>query len=219
MNMMGFDARRARQPQLRPGARRTSGTRSIPLANFPYHLGERRRRRTGKTPARVVSRRSRSTFDGVKVGFVGFTNEDAPDARLPGRVRPVPRATRLPAVKAEANAARKQAQRRHRRHRPRRARPPARSPTRPVRSSTSPTQLTGVDVVIGDHTELPGAHDAAERRAVVTENLSKGVRFTRVRLVRRHAAPRRSSTRPPTSTSRGTSASRPTRRSRRGSTS
>ena len=40
---------------------------------------------------------------GVKVGFVGFTNESTPDARLPGQPRPVRRSRPIvPAVNAEA---------------------------------------------------------------------------------------------------------------------
>ncbi len=44
-------------------------------------------------------------------------------------------------------------------------------------------QLTGVDAVIGDHTNFQVDYRLRPNGTLVTENLSKGARFTRVRLV------------------------------------
>ena len=56
--------------------------------------------------------------------------------------------------------------------------------TQPDRAaaSTSPTRSTDVDAVIGDHTDFQVLTDRPNG-TLVTENLSKGLRFTRVRLV------------------------------------
>ena len=89
---------------------------------------------------------------------------------------------------------------------------------RPDRAGRRPgRRRDGVDVVIGDHTDIQ-VLTTRPNGVLLTENRSKGVRFTRVRLVV-DTARARWSTRRPTSTGRGSSASRRTRRSRPGSTS
>ena len=64
--------------------------------------------------------------------------------------------------------------------------------------------VSNVDAVIGDHTDQQ-VLATRSNGVLVTENRSKGLRFTRVRLVIAREATA-SSTRRPTSTSRGTSA-------------
>ncbi len=54
--------------------------------------------------------------------------------------------------------------------------------TRPARSSTSPTTSPNVDAVIGDHTDFQ-VLTTRPNGMLVVENRSKGVRFTRVRLI------------------------------------
>ena len=76
--------------------------------------------------------------------------------------------------------------------------------------------LTGVDAVIGDHTDFQ-VLTSAPNGVLVTENRSKGIRFTRIRLVVDTKTKAASSIRPPISTSPGISASRLILPSRRGS--
>jgi len=120
------------------------------------------------------------------VAFVGFTNEDAPELVFPGSFDPFHVDPRLARVQAEVNRLR----------------------SKNVKTIivighdgatagtlTSPTgplidladQLTGVDAVIGDHTNFQvlatRPTNATPNGTLVVENLSKGARFTRVRLV------------------------------------
>ena len=55
------------------------------------------------------------------------------------------------------------------------------SPTGPLIDLAD--QLKGVDVVIGDHQNFQVISRRPGNKVLVTENLSKGVRFTRIRLV------------------------------------
>ena len=65
--------------------------------------------------------------------------------------------------------------------------------------------VTGVDVVLGDHTHTEYI-TTAPNGVLVTESPNSGTQFTRIRIVVDTKDERRSSTRRPTSTSRGTSA-------------
>jgi 2',3'-cyclic-nucleotide 2'-phosphodiesterase (5'-nucleotidase family) len=151
----------------------------IPLANYPF-LSANVVDANGKTPAEWKPSAVFS-FDGAKVGLVGFTNEDAPTLVSPDAFDPFHVTARLPAVQAEINKLRAQGIK-----------------TIVVMghdgatagSLTNPTgplldladQLTGADVVIGDHTDF----QVVSRRpngVLSTENRSKGIRFTRIRLV------------------------------------
>lgn len=152
----------------------------IPLANFPF-TSANVVDNNGKTPAQWSPSVVFDTFDGGKVGFVGFTNEDAPTLVAPGAFSPFHVDPRLARVQAEVN----------------------RLKTKNVKTIivighdgatagtlTNPTgplidladALTGVDAVIGDHTNFQ-VLTTRLNGILVTENLSKGVRFTRVRLV------------------------------------
>ena len=189
----------------------------IPLAEFPYRVGERRRRRRARRRP-SGRRRTSSTSTGVKLGLVGFTNEDAPTLVFPSAFDPFHVDPRLPAVNAEAADARR-----------RRTTTPIIAIGHVGATAGTLTNPTGPLIDLADSVterrrgdrrphRLPGADDPAERRARHGEpsarasaSRASGSSSTRARS--------RSSTRRPTSTSRGTSASRPTRRSRRGSTS
>jgi 2',3'-cyclic-nucleotide 2'-phosphodiesterase (5'-nucleotidase family)/predicted AlkP superfamily phosphohydrolase/phosphomutase len=151
----------------------------IPLANYPF-LSANVVDANGKTPAQWKPSTVFS-LDGAKFGLVGFTNEDAPTLVAPDAFDPFHVGARLPAVQAEINKLRAQGLK-----------------TIVVMghdgatdgSLTNPTgplltladALTGADVVIGDHTDF----QVVTRRPngiLVTENRSKGIRFTRIRLV------------------------------------
>jgi 2',3'-cyclic-nucleotide 2'-phosphodiesterase (5'-nucleotidase family) len=151
----------------------------IPLANFPF-LSANVVDANGKTPAEWKPSHVFS-FDGAKVGLVGFTNEDAPTLVAPDAFDPFHVAPRLPAVQAEVNNLIAKGVK-----------------TIVVMGHdgatdgtlTNPTgpavgladALTGVDVLIGDHTDF----QVISRRSngvLLTENRSKGLRFTRIRIV------------------------------------
>jgi len=152
----------------------------IPLANFPF-TSANVVDANGNTPAQWSPSVVFDSFDGSKVGFVGFTNEDAPTLVAPGAFDPFHVDPRLARVQAEVNRLR----------------------SRNVKTVivighdgatagtlTNPTgplidladALTGVDAVIGDHTNFQ-VLTTRPNGTLVVENLSKGARFTRVRLV------------------------------------
>jgi 2',3'-cyclic-nucleotide 2'-phosphodiesterase (5'-nucleotidase family) len=154
-------------------------TEIIPLATYPF-LSANVVDANGKTPAEWKPSTVFS-LDGAKIGLVGFTNEDAPTLVAPDAFDPFHVAARLPAVQAEVNKLRA-------------------SGVKTIvvmghdgataGTLTDPTGplldlaggLTGADVLIGDHTDF----QVISRRSnglLVTENRSKGIRFTRIRIV------------------------------------
>ena len=180
MNMMGFQIDGLGNHNFDKGSAYLRNT-LIPLADFPY-VSANVLDANGKTPAEwSPSFVFDTTFGGGKVGFVGFTNEDAPTLVTPGAFDPFHVEARLARVQAEVNRLRSKGVK-----------------TVIVMghdgavdgSVTNPTgplidladQLTGVDAVIGDHTNFQ-VNTVRSNGTLVTENLSKGARFTRVRLV------------------------------------
>jgi len=180
MNLMGFQLDGLGNHNFDKGSAYLRNT-LIPLANFPF-TSANVVDASGKTPAEwAPSVVFDTTFAGGKVGFVGFTNEDAPTLVFPGSFDPFTVQARLAKVQAEVNRLR----------------------SKNVKTIivighdgatagtlTSPIgplidladQLTGVDAVIGDHTNFQ-VLSTRPNGTLVVENLSKGVRFTRVRLV------------------------------------
>jgi 2',3'-cyclic-nucleotide 2'-phosphodiesterase (5'-nucleotidase family) len=179
MNLMGFSADGLGNHNFDRGSAYLRNT-LIPLANFPY-LSANVVDTNGRTPAEWSPSRVFDTFDGARLGIVGFTNEDAPTLVFPGAFDPFHVEARVPRVQAEVNALRS-------------------TSIGPIvvmghdgataGTLTSPTGplidladlLTGVDVVIGDHTNFQ-VNTVRPNGTLVVENLSKGVRFTRVRLI------------------------------------
>ena len=151
----------------------------IPLAKFPY-VSANVVGPNGKTPAEWSPSKT-FNLDGSKLNLVGFTNEDAPLLVFPDAFDPFTVQPRAPRIQAAVNA--------------------LRSKKKPgpivvmghdgatAGTLTAPTgplvdlanQLTGVDVLIGDHTDFQVL--ATVNGILVVENRSKGVRFTRVRLI------------------------------------
>jgi 2',3'-cyclic-nucleotide 2'-phosphodiesterase (5'-nucleotidase family) len=153
----------------------------IPLANFPF-VSANVVDNNGKTPAEwKPSYVFDTTFDGGKVGFVGFTNEDAPTLVFPHSFDPFHVADRLSAVQAEVNRLRNKGVKTiivmgH----DGATDGTLTNPTGPLIDLAD--QLKGVDAVIGDHTDFQ-VISMRPNGILVTENRSKGIRFTRVRLV------------------------------------
>ena len=151
----------------------------IPLATYPF-LSSNVVDGSGQTPAEWKPSAVFS-FGGAKVGLVGFTNEDAPTLVAPTAFDPFHVTARVPAVQAEINKLRAQGLKTivvmgH-------DGATAGTLTNPAGPLlTLADSLTGADVVIGDHTDV----QVISRRTngiLVTENRSRGIRFTRIRIV------------------------------------
>ena len=156
-------------------------TQIIPLASFPY-ISANIVGPDGKTPAEwSPSKVFVGTFGGVKVGFVGYSNDDLLSLINPNNLAPFHVTNSTAAVNAEA------------------ARLKASGINTIVAighlgatagTLNNPTgelidladNVTNVDAVIGDHSNFQ-VLTTRPNGVLVTENLSKGVRFTRVRLV------------------------------------
>ncbi|MBW3633456.1 MAG: 5'-nucleotidase C-terminal domain-containing protein, partial [Chloroflexi bacterium] len=120
-------------------------------------------------------------LDGISVGLIGFSNPDIPQLTRPGALGPYRVIDPVEPINAEAARLRDQG---------------AdvviamghmgatggtiTDPTGPVVEVTD--QLQGVDVVVGDHTDVQ-VSAVRPNGALLVENRSKGVMFTRVRLV------------------------------------
>jgi 2',3'-cyclic-nucleotide 2'-phosphodiesterase (5'-nucleotidase family) len=153
----------------------------IPLAQFPY-VSSNIVDANGNTPAEwSKSKVFDTTFGGVKVGIVGFSNDDLPTLINPAGLVPFHVENSTASVNAEA------------------ARLKAggintivaighlgatagtlTNPTGPLVDLADSVQ--NVDAVIGDHTDIQ-VLTTRSNGVLVTENRSKGIRFTRVRLV------------------------------------
>ena len=178
MNAMGFSADGLGNHNFDKGQQYLRQT-LIPLARFPY-VSANVVGPNGKTPAEWSPS---VTFDveGGKLGLVGFTNEDAPTLVFPNAFDPFSVTPRLPAVQAEVNRLRAKGAK---------AVVVMGHDGAVAGTLTDPTgplvdladALTGVDAVFGDHTNFQ-VLSYRPNGAVVVENLSKGIRFTRVRLV------------------------------------
>jgi 2',3'-cyclic-nucleotide 2'-phosphodiesterase (5'-nucleotidase family)/predicted AlkP superfamily phosphohydrolase/phosphomutase len=177
MNRMGFSADGLGNHNFDKGAN-FFRTEIVPLAKFPY-LSSNIVDAAGKTP-REWKPSQEFRFDGVKLGLVGFSNEDIPLLTKPGSLDPFHVEPRLPRVQAEVNRL------------SRRVGPivvmghdgatsgTLTNPAGPIVELAD--ALTGVDVVIGDHTDFQ-VLSTRPNGVLLVENRSKGLRFTRVRLV------------------------------------
>ncbi|HXF98008.1 MAG TPA: 5'-nucleotidase C-terminal domain-containing protein [Gaiellaceae bacterium] len=178
MNLMGFSADGLGNHNFDKGQQYLR-TELIPLATFPY-VSANVVGPNGRTPPEW---KPSVTFnvEGGKLGLVGFTNEDAPSLVFPNAFSHFTVQPRLPRVQAEVDALRAKG---------------AKvivvmghdgatggtltSPTGPLVELAD--ALRGVDLVIGDHTDFQ-VLATRPNGVLVVENRSKGIRFTRVRLV------------------------------------
>lgn len=179
MNMMGFQLDGLGNHNFDKGSAYLRNT-LIPLANYPF-ISANVVDDKGKTPAEWKPSVVFDTFDGGKVGFVGFTNEDAPELVSPTAFAPFHVDPRLVRVQAEVNRLRSKGVKTiivigH----DGAVAGTLTNPTGPLIDLAD--QLTGVDAVIGDHTNFQ-VLTTRPNGILVTENLSKGIRFTRIRLV------------------------------------
>jgi 2',3'-cyclic-nucleotide 2'-phosphodiesterase (5'-nucleotidase family) len=179
MNMMGFQLDGLGNHNFDKGQAYLRNT-LIPLASYPF-ISSNVVDSKGKTPAEWKPSVSFDFFDGGKVGFVGFTNEDAPSLVFPNSFTPFTVQPRLAKVQAEVNRLRSKGVKTiivigH----DGATDGTLTNPTGPLVDLAD--QLTGVDAVIGDHTDFQ-VLTTRPNGVLVVENRSKGIRFTRVRLV------------------------------------
>jgi len=180
MNAMGFGADGLGNHNFDRGSAYLRNT-LIPLAQYPF-LSANVVDANGQTPAEwQPSHIFDTTFGGVKVGVIGFTNDDAPTLVSPTAFDPFHVANSLTAVNAEAARLKQKgintivaighlgA-----------TEGPLTNPTGPLLDLAD--NVTNVDAVIGDHTDFQ-VLTTRPNGVLVTENRSKGIRFTRVRLV------------------------------------
>jgi 2',3'-cyclic-nucleotide 2'-phosphodiesterase (5'-nucleotidase family) len=179
MNMMGFSADGLGNHNFDKGQAYLRNT-LIPLANFPYVSANVVDPVTNDPPAEWSKSRV-FTLGGVKVALVGFTNDDAPTLVSPTAFSPFVVKNSLAEVNKRAGQLRKQ-------------KIPVivafghlgatagtlTAPTGPLIDLAN--GVTNVDAVIGDHTDFQ-VLTSLGNGVLVTENRSKGIRFTRVRLV------------------------------------
>jgi 2',3'-cyclic-nucleotide 2'-phosphodiesterase (5'-nucleotidase family) len=178
MNMMGFSADGLGNHNFDRGQAYLRDT-LIPLAHYPF-LSANVVDAAGRTPPEWSPSRVFS-FDGVKIGLVGFTNEDAPTLVFPGSFDPFHVANATAAVNGEAAKLKA-----------------AKIDTvvamghlgATAGTLTNPTgpvvdladNVTNVDAVIGDHTDFQVV-TTRPNGVLLVENRSKGLRFTRVQLI------------------------------------
>jgi 2',3'-cyclic-nucleotide 2'-phosphodiesterase (5'-nucleotidase family) len=155
-------------------------TEIVPLADFLY-LSSNIVDDAGRTPAEWRPSRVFGGFAGSRFGLVGFSNEDIPELTRPGALDPFHVEPRLGRVQAEVDRLTRQ-----------KVGPivvmghdgatagTLTNPTGPIVDLAD--ALTGVDVVIGDHTNFQVV-STRPNGVLVVENLSRGVRFTRVRML------------------------------------
>lgn len=178
MNAMGFDVDGLGEHNFDKGEQYLRNT-LIPLAQFRF-LSANIVDAAGRTPPEWAPSAVVTEFGGAKLGLVGFSNDDLPQLVPPAALGPFHVANSTTAVNAEA------------------ARLKASGVGAIVAfghlgatagTLTNPTgplvdladNVVGVDAVLGDHTDFQVAATRGNG-VLVTENRSKGIRFTRVRL-------------------------------------
>ena len=173
MNLMGVPARRARQPQLRQGLG-LPAEHADPAGELPVRVGERGRRQ------RARRRRAEWSFVLTITSMASRSASSGSPTRMRRRS-----SSRVPSTRSTSEPDRRRQQ----------AEVGAARSSRGVKTIvvmghdgatagtlTNPTgplidladQLTGVDAVIGDHTNFQ-VHTTRPNGTLVTENLSKGV--------------------------------------------
>jgi 2',3'-cyclic-nucleotide 2'-phosphodiesterase (5'-nucleotidase family) len=182
MNRMGFDADGLGNHNFDRGQEYLRET-LIPLAKFDF-VSANIVDSAGRTP-REWSPSETFNFHGAKLGLIGFSNTDIPFLTFPGALGPFQVIDPLAAVNAEAaRLARKTDALVAVGHLGAEA-----GGGNPLGLTTSPSgplidlaNGANVDALVGDHTNFQ-VLDVRPNGVLVTENLSKGARFTRIRLV------------------------------------
>ncbi len=180
MNKMGIDIDGLGNHNFDRGADYLRNT-LIPHADFPF-VSANVVDVNGNTPPEWSKSHVFELAGGVKVGFVGFTNDDAPTLTKPGAFDPfvVPLGNPIDAVNAEAARIEKHTDAIVAMGHYGATGGTLTNPTGPLANLAD--NVANVDAVIGDHTDFQ-VLATRPNGVLVTENRSKGIRFTRVRLV------------------------------------
>jgi 2',3'-cyclic-nucleotide 2'-phosphodiesterase (5'-nucleotidase family)/predicted AlkP superfamily phosphohydrolase/phosphomutase len=180
MNLMGFDLDGLGNHNFDRGEAYFRNE-IVPLAAFDY-LSANIVDDAGRTPPEWAKSKVFTIEPGLRVGFVGFSNPDIPELTKPGSLGPFHVADPVVAVNDEAR----------RIARDRKTVSAIIAIGHMGATAGTLTQPTGpgvdladavsnVDVVIGDHTNFQVVSERPNG-VLLTENLSRGVRFTRVRV-------------------------------------
>ena len=178
MNMMGIDFDGVGNHNFDHGQDYFRHT-LVPLANFPY-LTSNIVDAAGNTPKEWSPSRIFKFDQGVRLGVVGFSNDDLPELTSPANLVPFHVTNSTDAVNAEVAKIKKDADGVIAIGHLGAVDGTLTAPIGPLVDLADNVQ--NVDAVIGDHTNFQVLTTRANG-VLVTENLSKGVRFTRVRLV------------------------------------
>jgi 2',3'-cyclic-nucleotide 2'-phosphodiesterase (5'-nucleotidase family) len=180
MNLMGFDFDGLGNHNFDRGSQYLR-EELIPLADFDY-VSSNIVDDDGNTPAEWSKSRVVQIAPGLRYGIVGFSNPDIPELTKPGSLDPFHVTDPLAAVNAEALRLAKQRQRVSAivaiGHLGATA-GTLTNPTGPLIDLADGVQ--NVDVVIGDHTNFQVVSNRPNG-VLAVENLSRGVRFLRVRI-------------------------------------
>ena len=180
MNMMGFDLDGLGNHNFDRGEQYLRNE-LIPLADYKFVSANIVDPSTGKTPPEWAPSRI-VTIGGVSVAVIGFSNEDIPTLTKPGSLGPFVVTNATDAVNKRAaqlvNQKRIAAIVAIGHHGATAG--TLDKPTGPLVDLAD--NVKNVDAVIGDHTNFQVVSHRPNG-VLVTENLSKGVRFTRVRLI------------------------------------
>jgi len=182
MNMMGFTSDGLGNHNFDKGQAYLRST-LIPLANYPFLTANIVNPATNKTPPEWKPSQVFDVFDGFKLAVIGFSNSDLTTLIFPGNLSPFVVTDAKAAIMAEAAALRSKGKINtivavgHEGA----TDGTFNNPTGPL--VTLADSLGGVvDAVLGDHTDFQTIN-TRPNGVLVTENRSKGIRFTRVRLV------------------------------------
>ena len=184
MNLMGFSADGLGNHNFDRGEAYLR-SQLIPRASFPYVSSNIVDASNNTPPEWSKSVTFTTTFAGGKLGLVGFSNDDIPILVAPGSLGPFHVSDQVAAISAEATRLKSS---------------PNNvplvvalghegatggslsDPTGDLPNLADLLDSTKVDVVIGDHTDFQTI-DTRSNGIVITENRSKGIRFTRIRIV------------------------------------
>nr|MBA2384191.1 alkaline phosphatase family protein [Actinomycetota bacterium] len=178
MNLMGIDVDGLGNHNFDYGADFLR-SQLIPLADFAF-VSANIVDANGNTPEEWSPSKVFKFPHGVKIGIVGFSNEDIPALTRPGALDPFHVTGATAAVNAEAAELAKKTDAIVAIGHLGATEGTLTSPTGPLVDLAD--NVTNVDAVIGDHTDQQ-VLAVRPNGVLVTENRSKGLRFTRVRLV------------------------------------
>jgi 2',3'-cyclic-nucleotide 2'-phosphodiesterase (5'-nucleotidase family) len=179
LNLMGFDVETLGNHSFDRG-QQFLRTELIPLAKFAM-LSANVVFPNGTTPPEWAKSKV-FQINGAKVGVIGFTTEDTPSLIFPGNLGPFVVRDVVQAVNAEAARLRSQKVETIIAigHEGATAAPTTSTPSGPLVEIAD--NVVGVDVVIGDHNNFQ-VLTTRPNGVLLTENLGRGVRFTRVTLI------------------------------------